>query len=362
MPKWHSLCKKDLDTMQLFLFSKRLSLSSLILLANVSCAQSEPKNNSIPSDSHVQTITQEPEKKTLAEAPHETKSDPVNSNLDVLQKLQESDASQSAHQAKMSTSHDVHEKLAVNDTTALGLTQKLNETETKLDQINKTLETMSTDLNTTNQHLKEHEIGSARNAAIDNKIKNDPFNASLWAGVGYLFMQREAHHLINIPLLNFEIGASKSLWNITPFTFLYGGLIFGFGNYTRDLHNTTYVSEEWYYFMHEAVVIGYEQSLGTPYFSLFLEGGPMIQQINFGIRETQTSKVIDLISAQPFGGNFNAGFNINTNPGKGFTCVIRLGATMLIGQAAETTLNYNSAKFNANPILFGPTASIMIRK
>lgn len=255
----------------------------------------------------------------------------------------------------------------VKDKKIVELTKKLNGTEKKLDQIVQTLETMSNGLNETNRRLKAYELKNASKTivdkkTVDKKIVYDPFNGSVWLGVGYLFTDNNLRALVKMPLLNVEVGVSKSLWNITPYTFLYGGLIFGFVNYTRDLHETAYVSKESYYLMHEGFVLGYEQSLGTPYFSLFLEGGPTIQQINFAIREVQTSKMIDSLSTQVFGGSFNAGFNINTNPGQGVTCVIRLGATMFIGQPMKTTLRYNGTKINANPVLFGPTASIVIRK
>lgn len=242
--------------------------------------------------------------------------------------------------------------------------KKSSETESSIYEASKSLEAATKELNKTLKQLSDDDRLPRKDSARryqESSYRLDPFNASLWIGVGQLFETDNLSNFIKNPILNLEIGASKSLWNITPFTFLYGALIFGYGNSTQNINMTNSKVEAWYYFVHEAILFGYEQSLGTPHLSLFLEAGPVLQQTSFGIQEMSTSRITDTVAFQTYGGSFNAGFNINTNPG-GLSCTIRLGASALLGPPQNVTLHYNSEKINANPLLFGPTVSIMLRK
>jgi len=245
---------------------------------------------------------------------------------------------------------------------------ELIKTEAKFSDTAKNLEAVSKDLAETAQQLAADQRAADRRGYTSSRGRrsrsDDPFNATLWAGAGYLFTASNLRGFIEQPLLNIEIGVSKSLWNVTPYTFLYGALIFGYGSSTQNPGTTKLgpLVHSWFYYTHEEIVVGYEQSLGTPHFSLYIEGGGAIQQNTFGIQETQTANVIDYIAAQTFGAAFNLGFNINMQPRGNVAYLVRLGGNLIIGPTQARTLNYNGQYLNANPFMFGPSISIAIRK
>ncbi len=193
---------------------------------------------------------------------------------------------------------------------------------------------------------------------------NDRYNGTIWVGTRFDYTPTDLKTFIKQPMLGVQVGVAKSVWNISPFTFFYGTLIFNYGYSSEDpgsnrLNNTFH---SWYYYINEEFLLGYEQSLWDPHFSLFAEAGGVFQQGNFGIQERSTSNIIDYLVFHTVGGSFNLGFNINLAPRNALSYIVRVGMNATIGPSETRFLSFNNQTLNANPITFGPVLSLAIRK
>lgn len=193
----------------------------------------------------------------------------------------------------------------------------------------------------------------------ESKYRNsNPFNASVWAGVGFQSAARNnIDHFISQPSANYQLGIAKSFWNFNPNNFLYIAFIFN-GSYSKKGQANDFKS--WYYTFNEQLLLGAEGTLGTPYLSGFLEFGPVLQQRAFTIGQSATT-AIDYAFFVPGGVSLNGGFNFKIVPERRVSYFFRLAFNLMIGSNRFKTLNYNGARINVNPVLYGPSLSFGVR-
>lgn len=179
-----------------------------------------------------------------------------------------------------------------------------------------------------------------------------------WLGVGFNFTNSALQEYIQAPTMDYQLGVGQSFFTFRPRSFLYVGIIADFARSQKFLRSAAAFKYDALYFAaNEQLVLGYEENLGTPYLSAFLEAGGAFQQRYFGIVETTTASMLDFILANTFGGTFNGGFNIRFPNTQGVSFLLRIAMNLMIGGAAVKTLDYNGQSVNANQMIYGPSIS-----
>ncbi len=193
-------------------------------------------------------------------------------------------------------------------------------------------------------------------------------NMSFWAGAGLLFPVSNIRNYIYQPTPQYKVGFSKSIYNFTPQSFLYAGLIFSYADSRLMCSYNTLeniirygCSKSTYTATNEELIFGIEQTLGTPYVAGFLEIGGVFEQRYLLIENKKSEIIPGYAHFTTFGGTGNIGFTFRLFPENSITYYLRVGVNLMISPTKGVIVQNGFEKININPISYAPFAALAIR-